>query len=61
MNFENFKDCLYKHTKNYQTVTSLNSKKHDMFVIEQNKLSLNNFDGKRFICENGIDTLPFGY
>ena len=32
-----------------------------MFVIEQNKLSLNNFDGKRFICENGIDTLPFGY
>ena len=32
-----------------------------MIVTEINKLALNNFDMKRYICDDGINTNPFGY
>ena len=45
----------YKHTMN-----SLRSDKHEMYLIEQNKSSLDPFDDKRYIRNDGIRTLPFG-
>ena len=38
----------------------LNSEKHNMYINEVNKVSLNPFDDKRYINDNGIDTQPFG-
>ena len=38
----------------------LNSEKHNMFINEVKKVSLNPFDDKRYICEDGINTLPYG-
>ena len=32
-----------------------------MIVTETNKLALNNFDMKRFISDDDINTNPFGY
>ena len=40
---------------------TLNSDKHNMYINEVNKVSLNPFDDKRYICDDGITTLPFGF
>jgi hypothetical protein len=40
---------------------TLRSEKHNMYVEEINKLSLNPFDDKRYILEDGITTLPYGF
>ncbi|CAI6369969.1 unnamed protein product [Macrosiphum euphorbiae] len=37
------------------------TKKHDIFTVEQNKKALSVYDDKRFILENGIDTLAWGH
>ena len=39
----------------------IESKLFELRTVKMNKISLNAFDDKRFICENKIDTLPFGY
>ena len=59
--FEDYKKCLFDE-KNYQhKMRSLRSERHEMFVEEVNKISLSPFDDKRFIEDDGITTLPFGY
>ena len=40
---------------------SIRSKLHQLYTIRTNKISLCNFDNKRFICENGINTLAYGH
>ncbi|CAI6377125.1 unnamed protein product [Macrosiphum euphorbiae] len=37
------------------------TKKHDIFTVEQNKKALSVYDDKRFILENGINTLAWGH
>ncbi|KAL4085217.1 hypothetical protein QTP88_027076 [Uroleucon formosanum] len=37
------------------------TKKHDIFTVEQNKKALSVYDDKRFILNNGIDTLAWGH
>ena len=61
LNSKLFKKCLFENKDNYQTVHSLHSKNHEMNLTKTNKLALNRFDTKRYICENNIDTKPFGY
>ena len=38
----------------------LNSINHEMFINELLKISLNPFDDKRYIYEDGIITSPYG-
>ena len=61
MNQLQFKECLFENKNHYEKVHSLHSKKHNMIITETNKLALNNFDMKRYICDDGINTNPFGY
>jgi hypothetical protein len=37
----------------------MGSNKHEMYISEVNKISLNPFDDKRYICDNGIKTYPY--
>ena len=60
MNFKNYKNCLYNTETQLNTMFRLNSEKHNMFINEVKKVSLNPFDDKRYICEDGINTLPYG-
>lgn len=39
----------------------IGSKKHQIYTIEQEKISLNPYDDKRFILDDGISSLPYGY
>ncbi|CAC5409063.1 unnamed protein product [Mytilus coruscus] len=59
--FDDYKDCLFSNKTKMNKCIQMNSKKHEMFVNEVNKISTNPFDDKRYILDNGIDTLPFGF
>ncbi|CAC5415941.1 unnamed protein product [Mytilus coruscus] len=59
--FDDYKDCLFNNKTKMNKCIQMNSKKHEMFVNEVNKISTNPFDDKRYIKDNGIDTLPFGF
>ena len=37
------------------------SKNHEIFTYESNRISLCDFDDKRYILLNGIHTLPYGH
>lgn len=39
----------------------LRSFKHTMFSIEQEKVALSPLDNKRYVCDDGINTLPYGH
>ena len=60
IHFNDYKNCLFNNEIKMNKMYTLNSNKHEMFVNEVNKLSLNPFDDKRYILDNGIDTQPYG-
>ena len=39
----------------------IKSKNHNIGTYEDNKISISCFDDKRFILENGINTLAYGH
>jgi hypothetical protein len=39
----------------------IQSKKHQLYSIEQKRIGLNPIDMKRWVCDDGITTLPFGH
>ena len=57
INFNNYYNCLYEEEIQLNTMYRLNSEKHDMFINEVQKVSMNPFDDKRFFCKNNIKTL----
>ena len=56
-----FKECLFENKDHREVVHSLHSKKHNMLITRTNKFALNNFDSKRYICDDGINTKPFSF
>ena len=58
--FNDYKNCLFNNETKMSKMYTLNSDKHNMFINEINKVSLSSFDDKRYICDNGIDTQPYG-
>ena len=57
--FNDYKNCLFNNEKQLNRMYTMNSENHNMYINEVNKISMTPFDDKRYICENGIDTLPF--
>lgn len=39
----------------------IQSKKHQLYVASVNKIALSAFDDKRFVTDNGVETLAFGH
>ena len=60
LRFDHYKNCLYQGTVHMNKMYTLNSDKHQMFLNQRNKVSLNPFDDKRYILDDGIQTLPHG-
>ena len=60
MNQLQFKECLFENKDHNEVVHSLHSTSHNMLITATNKKALNNFDMKRFICNDNINTIPFG-
>jgi hypothetical protein len=58
---EKYKECLFESKLFYATNTNMRNQNHEIYVQEVNKLALNPYDDKRYICGDGITTLPLGY
>ena len=59
--FNNYKNCLFNTETQMNKMYRLNSENHDMYINEVNKFSFNPFDDKRYICDDGKTTLPYGF
>ena len=45
----------------YRDNITLNTHDHEMEIKQTTKIALSAFDDKRFILEDGIKTIPYGY
>jgi hypothetical protein len=58
---EDYKDCVHLCGKYQHEMRQIRSKKHQIYTQSQLKTTLNPLDTKRWICKDGISTLPFGH
>ena len=57
--FNEFKDTLFNKKIIRHKMRRIQGKRHKMGTYEVNKISLCIFDDKRFVLNNGIDTLAY--
>ena len=53
--------CLNQEISIPSIIYSIRSFKHKLFTIKSTRSSLNGYDDKRWVCENGIDTYAYGH
>lgn len=58
---ENYKEALFDQTIFHHGMNTLRSMNHQLYGFHVNKLSLSPFDSKRWIADDGINTLAFGH
>ncbi|MEW8688055.1 MAG: hypothetical protein AB2556_19765, partial [Candidatus Thiodiazotropha sp.] len=58
---EQFKEALFEKQTFRHGMDVLRSEHHRIYGQHLNKVSLSPFDSKRWIAENGVDTLAYGY
>ena len=61
INHENYKEALFDQKTFRHGMNLLRSENHQIFGLHQNKISLSPLDTKRWIMDNGIDTLAYGH
>lgn len=59
--FADYQRYLFDSKNLLVTMNIIRSKKHNLFSIKQNKLALSFKDEKRYVCENSVNTLPYGH
>ena len=58
---EDYKQVLFKNEQMQHTMKTIRSERHELGSYEINKISLSCFDDKRYISENGINSLSYGH
>ena len=61
LHHEKYLQCLQTGVSSRAPMTRIHSLNHQIQVTTTNKTALSCFDDKRFILDNGIDTLPYGH
>ena len=61
LTYDSYKRCVLENQRTYVESVSLRSFAHQIYTIRQVKLALINFDDKRWMCADGINTLPHGH
>jgi hypothetical protein len=60
--FEDYKRCIFEDTVKRVTFASIRTDgQHRIYTMEQTKAALRNFDNKRYLQDDGINTRAFGY
>ena len=57
----NYLETLQKKTRNRYKMNMIRSKNHIINTYEQNKIGLSCYDDKRYILDDGINTLAYGH
>ena len=58
---KHYKECLFSGKELYATMNTFRSYNHQICTVSQRKLALANYDDKRWICSDGISTMPHGH
>ena len=58
---EDYKKVLFENEQMQHTMKTIRSERHELGSYEINKISLSCFDDKRYILENGINSLSYGH
>ena len=58
---EQYREALFGKKTFHHSMDVLRSEKHHIYGLHLNKVSLSPFDSKRWIAENGVDTLAYGH
>ena len=58
---ENYKDTLFNGTEMHTSMNTIRSNYHIVKSLKLNKIGLSCFDDKRYILNNGYDTLAYGH
>ena len=61
LTFEDYKACLFNSDVTYRSQLMFRSSKHEVHMIEVNKVALNRDDSKRISKKDGISTLAHGH
>ena len=61
LNFDDYVQCLLTTKTLEHEFVSIKSERHQVYTSCQSKVSLSCFDDKRWVLDNGIDTIPYGY
>ena len=61
LTFEDYKNCLFNTTNVYRSQLMFRSTKHEVHMIEVNKVALNRDDDKRITKRDGLSTLAQGH
>lgn len=61
LQFETYEHALFNETQVHSTMTSIRSHLHRIYGERIIKAGLSCFDDKRYILENGIDSLAYGH
>ena len=58
---QGYVDCLFEETKFIHTMQIIQSFKHQLYTIKQNKVSLSPNDDKRYLMDDAVISLPYGH
>ncbi|XP_076278023.1 uncharacterized protein LOC143207955 [Lasioglossum baleicum] len=61
ISFEDYVECLNNHTEKSVSSNCIASVRHQVYSMSEIKLALSPYDDKRYICNNLINTLPWGH
>ena len=59
--YDQFKDTHSNKKVLRHNTREIKSHHHEIYTCEGNKTSLSDFDDKRYILDDGINTLPYGH
>jgi len=58
---DHYKECLFDRTVHLSSMNQIRSYDHQLYNINVNKLGLSPFDDKRYILDDGINSLAYGH
>ena len=58
---DDYKDTLFLESQMSHRVNQFCNEDHHIYTVERNKISLSAFDDKRYILENGVESIAYGH
>ena len=56
-----YRSCLFEEKLEFADMNQIRSYKHQLYSVHLNKIGLSPYDDKRFVLDNGCDTLAHGH
>ena len=57
----NYKECLFEKRQTMASMNQIRSERHEIYSIKLNKIGLSPYDDKRYILNDGMNTLAYGH